>query len=438
MERAEPEGFRAALIDDVGDAVLVIERDGVVRFANRSARVLFGWSERPPLGRSVFELVHPDDRARVAGVLVGTAEAGHAEPVELRVTAGAEGTRWVEAVANSRVDDPEVGGVVVSLRDLTDRLAQRAALVEAEERFRLAFEHAPIGMALVAPDGRWLRVNAALCDLVGHDEERLLRGTFQEVTHPDDLDSDLELVARVLAGEIDSYTLEKRYLRSDGEVVWALLSVSLARDADGEPRYFISQLQDIDARKRAEMDLLRTSRLDPLTGVANRRHFEERLHEALESDESGRAGILFVDLDDLKAVNDLHGHAVGDDLLKVVAARLRDTIGSHGDVARWGGDEFIALLSDVAAEAPGAEAPGAVPSGAAAAAGSERSLGEALARWVERAGSAMQQPVALGPIEVKPTVSIGASLLAGEAVTASTIIARADEEMYRSKRARPG
>ncbi len=123
---------------------------------------------------------------------------------------------------------------------------------DGEERFRAVLEHAPIGMALVGLDGRWLMVNRSLCRIVGYPEAELLGLTFQDVTHPDDVDSDLENVRRLLAGEVASYEMEKRYLRRDGSVVWAQLSVSLLRGDAGEPLYFISQIQDITARRQTE------------------------------------------------------------------------------------------------------------------------------------------------------------------------------------------
>jgi PAS domain S-box-containing protein len=128
-------------------------------------------------------------------------------------------------------------------------------LRESEERFSSAFELAPIGMALVAPDGRWLKVNRAICAIVGYSEAELLARTFQEITHPDDLTADLECVRRLLAGEIRFYEMEKRYIHARGHFVTVLLDVSLVCDAQGRPLYFISQIQDITERKRAEAEL---------------------------------------------------------------------------------------------------------------------------------------------------------------------------------------
>jgi PAS domain S-box-containing protein len=129
-------------------------------------------------------------------------------------------------------------------------------LVESEERFRGAFEFASIGMALVAPDGRWLRVNPSLCRIVGYSSEELLATTFQAITYPEDLDTDVEFVQRMLEGAIPHYQLEKRYIHRDGHLVWILLSVSLVRDRDGKPLYFVSQIQDISARKEADARLI--------------------------------------------------------------------------------------------------------------------------------------------------------------------------------------
>ncbi len=130
--------------------------------------------------------------------------------------------------------------------------ASRQALSESEERFRTTFEQAAVGIAHVGLDGSWLRVNARLCAMLGYGAEELRSLTFQTLTHPDDLDADLEQVQRLLAGDIDTYSLDKRYLRRDSGVIWANLTVSLHRDADGAPQYFISVMQDISKRKAAE------------------------------------------------------------------------------------------------------------------------------------------------------------------------------------------
>ncbi|NUQ65417.1 MAG: PAS domain S-box protein [Pirellulales bacterium] len=152
------------------------------------------------------------------------------------------------------------------------RRRSESLLRESEHRFRVSFEQAAVGMAHVDLDGRWLRVNERLCEIVGYRREQLLSRTFQEITWPEDLDEDLANVRRLLAGEIPHYTIEKRYIRSDASLIWVSLTVALYRDEAGQPGYFHVVVQDISGRKQTEEAL---------------RQNEERLRLALEA---GRMG----------------------------------------------------------------------------------------------------------------------------------------------------
>jgi PAS domain S-box-containing protein len=140
-------------------------------------------------------------------------------------------------------------------KQIVERKRAVEALRESEERFRGAFDFAAVGMALVGLDGRWLQVNRSLCELVGYSEEELLNTNFQSITHPEDLETALAYMRQVLSGEIPQYQMEKRYFHKFGHIVWILLSVSLVRDAQGAPLYFISQIQDISQRRQAEQQL---------------------------------------------------------------------------------------------------------------------------------------------------------------------------------------
>jgi two-component system cell cycle sensor histidine kinase/response regulator CckA len=164
-----------------------------------------------------------------------------------------------------------ISGGAVMVHEITTRKRSEDELREASERFEKIFDNAPIGEAIVAPDGRWLQVNQALCDLVGFSRAELLTKTFQDITHPDDLDADLEFTRQMLAGEIRTYEMEKRYLHKEGRAVWVLLSVSLVHGSDREPLYFISQVQDISERKRAEQleeQLRHSQKLDAIGQLA--------------------------------------------------------------------------------------------------------------------------------------------------------------------------
>jgi PAS domain S-box-containing protein len=143
---------------------------------------------------------------------------------------------------------------------LEEMVAERTAeVIEGEQRFRATFEQAAVGVAHVLPDGKFLRLNQKFCDIVGYSQEEMLALTFQDITHSDDLDVDLEYVRQVLAREIENYSMDKRYLRKDGSIVWVSLTVSLVFDKEGNPKYFVSVIQDISERKKAE-DALRQSR----------------------------------------------------------------------------------------------------------------------------------------------------------------------------------
>ena len=136
--------------------------------------------------------------------------------------------------------------------NISERKAAETTLRESEERFRRTVENAPVGIAHVTPDGRWLHVNQHLCDITGYTEVELRARTFQEITHPDDLAADLAQVRSMLAGIVDTCRSEKRYLRKDGSVIWVDRFVSCVRTAEGAVNYFISVVQDISERKRAE------------------------------------------------------------------------------------------------------------------------------------------------------------------------------------------
>ncbi len=204
----------------------------------------------------MFEtLVHPEDWPSIAEIsrrVLGSGEEFHTEYRHL--TPQGE-VRWLEARGTASFENGVVARLTGITVDVTARKLAELKLRESQTRFQNAFRFSPIGMALTSPQGRCLQVNRKLCEFLGTGEEDLLQSEFVGRTHPDDLAANLELVRKALSGEISSYEIEKRYLHPDGSVVWALLSASLVRDEAGEPQYFISQIQDISARKQAESNL---------------------------------------------------------------------------------------------------------------------------------------------------------------------------------------
>ncbi|AMV17383.1 PAS domain-containing protein [Planctomyces sp. SH-PL14] len=175
-----------------------------------------------------------------------------------------------------------VGGVAI---DVTEELKTRAVLEESEERFRATFDQAAVGIAHVGTDGRWLRVNKKLCDIVGYAPDELLRLTFQDITHPEDVGADLAQLRRLVAGEIATYSMEKRYFHKDRRTVWINLTVALARTPAGEPKYLISVVEDITGKKAIE-GALRDSERQYRTLFDNMA--EEVHYWKVERDERGR------------------------------------------------------------------------------------------------------------------------------------------------------
>lgn len=225
--------------------------------------------------------------------------------------------------------------------------AKSDALRESEERFRSAFDYAPIGIGLVSPSGNWLKVNRALSEILGYSETEFLETDFQSITLPDDLGLTLIKVHELLTGKIVNYQMEQRYVHRTGRTVWTSWSGSAASDSTSTQPNLIFQLQDITGKKSAEEKLQHDATHDALTGLPNRAVFMTRLHEALgkfRQIDGYRVSVLFIDLDRFKYVNDSLGHLIGDELLKEIAVRLRECMRPTDIVARLGGDEFTILV----------------------------------------------------------------------------------------------
>lgn len=255
--------------------------------------------------------------------------------------------RWVQVTTRAV---PTVDGgheLLTALADVTGPREIRAALARSESQFRAAMENAPIGMVLIDPQWRLQQVNTAFATLLGTDPEVLIGRDLSALSHPQDRAGERANVQRLLAGEGQRFTLEKRYLRADGQTVWAVLDVVLVRTPDGTPDHFVAQLRDITESRLASEALAHRAMHDPLTGLANRSVMQEVLQSSLEQPgAAGRVAVLVIDLDEFKQINDRYGHPAGDEVLVHVAGVLRAATAGRGTVSRLGGDEFVIVVQD--------------------------------------------------------------------------------------------
>ncbi len=312
--------------------------------------------------------------------------------------------------------------VVCSLEDMTREHAAEVGREAAEQQFDALFHSSPVATALVALDGTLVRANDSFSIVTGYPVARLVGMRFQDITHPDDLAVDEALLDEVLAGTRQHYQMEKRYIHAAGHEVWVELTVAPVRGPDGSVQNLVAHVDDITSRRSFrqvggdETDLTYWATHDHLTALPNRRYLEHHLELELETADrsrrsSDRPVLLFIDLDDFKPINDQFGHQVGDEVLRAVARRLRNSCRDDALVARHGGDEFVVVLRRMRSAAD-------VPV------------------IVERIQSAVRAEIAGGGPDA-PMVTVGASIgiaVARPGDSAGELLARADKAAYRAKR----
>ena len=221
------------VIELAADAFFQADLNARFTDVNQAACRLLGYDRDELIGKTIVDIIPREDVPRLAATreyLLSPDTVQVAEWTQLRK----DGTPIPVEVSSKILPD---GRWQAFARDISERKRIERTLQESEERFRLTFDEAPIGMALVALDGRFIRVNRALCEIVGYSSSELTGLTFQAITHPDDLDTDLALSGRLTRGEIPRYQLEKRYLTKDGTIVDVMLNTSVLRDREGTPLY---------------------------------------------------------------------------------------------------------------------------------------------------------------------------------------------------------
>jgi diguanylate cyclase (GGDEF)-like protein/PAS domain S-box-containing protein len=403
------QNYLQQVIDGMPAGLLVVDGERRIRSINSAMSDMLGIPDDALADQPLLESLIP--AAELAErVTAALASGAPQDAVVVPVDGHADGVRWFEF--NLRRTQQAGGDLLLLIgQDVTFRRQARLRLQESEEFFRLIFSQAAIGIALLSREGRFLRVNRKLSHIVGYSEIELLQRFFGQVTHPDELDEDRELVRRLAAGELRDFRRESRYLCKDGSAVWVALSASTMRDAASGQLRLIVAVQDISRRKEAEEALRRMATYDSLTGLPNRLLLQDRLAQAISQAQRHSArqvGVMFVDLDRFKHINDSLGHDAGDRLIVEIARRLAGALRDSDTVARQGGDEFVVVLTDLAG-----------PEDAAVVAG--------------KLLDSLFQPLALCGQELFPSASIGIAMYPQDGRDSEALMKAADSAMYRAK-----
>ncbi|HEY6760155.1 MAG TPA: EAL domain-containing protein [Baekduia sp.] len=362
-------------------------------------------------------LIHPDDRPALREALARAATDGEPFDITYRLVRpdGVERILHGRGAPAERVDG-EITRIWGTTQDVTERHRLEASRREAEARFRTAFEHAPIGVCVLnlrgSDPGQWITVNPALAELLGYERNTLLGSRISRIIHPDDVAGGRSHLRALLTGRVERVSTECRMLHSEGHAVWTLVTVAAVNGDDGRPAFGIAQIVDITERKRFEGQLQYLADHDALTGLFNRRRFEEELDRVLASAERYRrpGALLVLDLDGFKYVNDTLGHPVGDELIARLAGTLRAELRETDVIARLGGDEFGVILPEATED----EAAG---------------VSEKLLLAVARDGA-----VADASRQARVTASIGvAAFDGGDGLSAEELLVEADIAMYDAK-----
>jgi diguanylate cyclase (GGDEF)-like protein/PAS domain S-box-containing protein len=312
----------------------VVANEAFIEFFGKTPVEICGRHLREVLGENLYGL----NRAHVEGVLAGTKQV-----FEHTLTDRHGDTRYVETSYIPEVVDGEVRGFYVQVTDVTARVEAEHARDDAMRLLQISMDNAPLGQAIVDTSLRALYVNPALCTMFGYTAAELIGANLRNFVYPADV-ATAEADFDVLKNSSHSHVVsELRLIRRDGTPVWVQRNAVMVPGTHGSADIIIGQFQDVTARKRAEAELARQAVTDALTGLGNRQAFLNRVVHQREAQPVASVGIVFIDLDGFKQINDTYGHTVGDAVLIQVAQRIAQLVVAPDSVYRLGGDEFVVL-----------------------------------------------------------------------------------------------
>jgi diguanylate cyclase (GGDEF)-like protein/PAS domain S-box-containing protein len=410
-ERRDAVNARLRLVlDNTADVIVQYTVDGILLWASPSLRRELGWFPDDIVGTRT-ELLHPDDRDLLRRALEDAAATGNDTiSGRARVVAADGSTRWMHGITRIvRADDGTVASLVSSLRDITEQVATERALADSERHYRMLAENATDVVIHTGADGLIDWVSPSVRQILGRPPSELVGSRVIDFMHPADVGRTTQLIRELLTLGRTGGRTEARFATGDGRWRWMSMVGRALFDSCGSLVGGIDTLRDIQSEHDAREALRRLATRDPLTGLANRRQLVARLAVVLghQPHHGARTGVLFVDVDHLKQLNDEHGHQVGDDVLVELAHRVAAVVGPDDVVARFGGDEFVVLMPMLDRLDDGARVATAVH-------------------------DALAPPVRVGEELVEVTVSIGLAL-ASPTDTPDMLLRRADTALYRAK-----
>lgn len=405
-----------ALLDSLPDVLFVFDKQGTYISVLSSQHNLTNLQTADFIGKRIIDIWSEPLASKFMSVVTKTFETGLPQSLEYQRQT-VNGLDWFEGRTQLLADSPYGHEVVIFLaRDINERKQLEEHRNKMESQLNSIYELGFIGFAFSNDGRQWGRVNRYLCDLLEYSEEELLSLPWSVFTHPDDILTNMDDYDRMIAGEKDGYSLDKRYISKSGKVIPVHITVRCARLADGQIEYVTTMVEDITDRRKYESEIRHLAFYDSLTGLPNRSHFSDRLQQALKIRREGHqqyAALMFIDLDHFKTLNDTLGHEKGDELLRLVAARLSDCIHEPDLVARQGGDEFVVLLADAGGSLKEAQIGCAI-------------LGEKLL-------SVLDEPYYIDGLEHSSSASIGITLFAENPPSSDELLKHADIAMYQAK-----
>ncbi len=399
-----------ALVEQSTDLVIVIGAEDNIHFVSPNAPRLLGMDSDQVTEIGLIGLAHEDDATMLAEHLHSPTQPDESpNSLEVRFKTAGDDYRWFDVSTRDFCSDSEVGGVVVTARDITEERAAKIGLQRSEEWFRGLVQNSSDVMAVVDENGSFTYASPAVFDLLGMRPDQIQGRNVLELLPPDQVRRIQKLRHDLAHGAVGSRTIEVSLAHASGQ--WRTVEVTLTdRRSDDAVRGLVLNIRDISDRKRLEEDLRHQILHDDLTGLGSRVQFTDNLTEALrrQGPGPGKVAVLFIDVDDFKNINDSLGHAAGDQVLVEISSRLLGRLRLHDRAARFGGDEFAVLLTDVYS-------------------------GTDITTIADRVVEELSRPVRLMGNEIRIGVSIGIAVDEDGSQSPEDILRAADVAMYEAK-----